>query len=213
MGRGATVAAHSVELNDDSIAATLLSSRILWMEAKRAAFRAQTAKVQEMLRNAGAPKKSCLKTSSNCIIQNAKCNDEIIVCDAMILIRGVLGRRVAPLVEQYRDEVAVCYPDRCFEEARRNLPRIAASRHLDVNELIRLLELLRGPILAVKEELYREEERAATGCIDHDDRNDWHVVAAALLLDCPIWTEDYHFFGLGLRTWTTANIERFLSSD
>ena len=34
------------------------------------------------------------------------------------------------------------------------------------------------------------------------DMDDWPVVSAALLLNCPIWTEDKDFFGTGVPTWT-----------
>lgn len=42
------------------------------------------------------------------------------------------------------------------------------------------------------------------------DPMDWPVVAAALALDCPIWTEDKDFFGTGVATWTTDCIEIYL---
>jgi len=40
--------------------------------------------------------------------------------------------------------------------------------------------------------------------IGQRDQHDWQVLACALLLDCPIWTEDRDFFGTGVATWTTA---------
>lgn len=45
------------------------------------------------------------------------------------------------------------------------------------------------------------------------DINDWPAVAAALLLECPVWTEDKDFFGSGIATWTTATIELYLSDQ
>jgi|GEM_PF-4884060 len=45
------------------------------------------------------------------------------------------------------------------------------------------------------------------------DVNDWPIVAAALLLDCPIWTEDNDFFGCGVATWTTDRVRLFLCID
>ena len=38
-------------------------------------------------------------------------------------------------------------------------------------------------------------------------RTDWPIVAVALLLDFPIWTEDQDFFGAGVATWTTDRVE------
>jgi len=41
--------------------------------------------------------------------------------------------------------------------------------------------------------------------------NDWPGVAAAMVLDCPIWTEDQDFLGSGVATSTTATVEIYLS--
>lgn len=49
--------------------------------------------------------------------------------------------------------------------------------------------------------------------IESRDAADWPVVALALLLDCPIWTEDQDFFGTAIATWTTDRIELFLDAD
>jgi predicted nucleic acid-binding protein len=47
----------------------------------------------------------------------------------------------------------------------------------------------------------------ASSCGDPDD---WPIVAAALLLDLPIWTEDQDFFGSGIAIWTTDRVEIYL---
>jgi predicted nucleic acid-binding protein len=41
------------------------------------------------------------------------------------------------------------------------------------------------------------------------DPDDWPVLACALLLNCPIWTDDRDFFGTGVATWTTALVELY----
>jgi predicted nucleic acid-binding protein len=43
------------------------------------------------------------------------------------------------------------------------------------------------------------------------DPEDWPVLAAALALGCPIWTEDADFFGCGVATWTSVSIDIFLA--
>jgi predicted nucleic acid-binding protein len=45
------------------------------------------------------------------------------------------------------------------------------------------------------------------------DPDDWLVVAAALCLKHPIWTEDKDFFGSGIPTWTTDRVHLFLNDD
>ena len=42
------------------------------------------------------------------------------------------------------------------------------------------------------------------------DPDDWPILASALALGCPIWTEDTDFFGCGVATWTSNSIEIFL---
>ena len=45
------------------------------------------------------------------------------------------------------------------------------------------------------------------------DGEDWPILAAALALDCPIWTEHIDFFGCGVATWTTDRIEFYLDEE
>ena len=42
------------------------------------------------------------------------------------------------------------------------------------------------------------------------DPEDWPILAAALALGCPIWTEDTDFFGCGVATWTSDRVRIFL---
>jgi len=43
--------------------------------------------------------------------------------------------------------------------------------------------------------------------IESRDPDDWPILATALALECPIWTEDQDFFGAGVPTWTTDRVE------
>lgn len=45
------------------------------------------------------------------------------------------------------------------------------------------------------------------------DANDWPVLACALVIGCPVWTEDADFFGTGVATWTSDRVELYLTSD
>ncbi len=45
------------------------------------------------------------------------------------------------------------------------------------------------------------------------DQDDWPVLAAALALACPVWTEETDFFGTGIPVWTTNRIEIFLRAQ
>ncbi len=58
--------------------------------------------------------------------------------------------------------------------------------------------------------LYEEFEERARLRISSRDADDWPVVATAMLLNAPIWTEDRDFFGSGIATWTSDKIEIYL---
>ena len=68
-------------------------------------------------------------------------------------------------------------------------------------------------MLSVPEEVYESVRAAALSRIESRDPDDWHVLAAALVIECPIWTEDQDFFGAGVPTWTTDRVELYLSAD
>ena len=67
-----------------------------------------------------------------------------------------------------------------------------------------------GLIQLVYRSLYEQFEDRAQARISSRDPDDWPIVATALLLDAPIWTEDQDFFGTGIATWTSNKIELYL---
>ena len=66
-------------------------------------------------------------------------------------------------------------------------------------------------VKAVGVETYSQYETVARERIERRDVNDWPVLATAIALYCPIWTEDTDFFGCGIATWTTDRVELFLA--
>jgi predicted nucleic acid-binding protein len=62
----------------------------------------------------------------------------------------------------------------------------------------------------VVEEIYESRRAEALSRIEARDPDDWPILAAALALDCPLWTEDQDFFGAGVPTWTTDRVELYL---
>jgi predicted nucleic acid-binding protein len=70
-----------------------------------------------------------------------------LVLDANILLRAVFGVPVRALLETYEDSVSFYTPDICFDDARKYVPVITASRQSDpapglivLNQLARLVE-------------------------------------------------------------------------
>ena len=133
-----------------------------------------------------------------------------LVLDANILLRAVFGVRVRTLLDAYGQSVAFYSPDVCFDDARRHIPSLATKRSFDPEAGLILIDHLARVVENVDNSLYKEHETAARERISSRDAEDWPIVATALLLNCPIWTEDRDFFGSGVATWTTNNVELYL---
>ncbi len=130
--------------------------------------------------------------------------------DANILVRAVLGRRVRTIITTYGNTVEFFAPDVAFAEAREHLPTVLAKRRTPVEPGMALLEWLGEVIQTVDFGTYSVFEEEARKRLLRRDPDDWPVLAAALVLHCPIWTEDADFFGAGIATWTTDRVELFL---
>jgi len=138
----------------------------------------------------------------------------MIVLDANILIRAVLGRRVRDLIESYSTEgVRFVAPDIVFDEAQKHLPPLLKKRGKPNSDLSATFEYLRQIVEPIDRDLYGEFETEAKERLRGRDEGDWPVLATALGLACPIWTEDADFFGTGIAVWTTSRIEIFLKAQ
>ncbi len=131
--------------------------------------------------------------------------------DANILIRAIFGKKVLSLLRRYEENVELYAPDYCIQEALAKIPEIAAKRK-EIPEFaeLNLLLFVKTVVLVVDRSFYSEFEEQARSRISRRDPNDWPVVATALMLNAPIWTEDRDFFGCGIATWTSDRIEIYL---
>ena len=114
------------------------------------------------------------------------------------------------LLETYEDLVSFYTPEICFSDARKYIPIIAATRRFDPGAGLVVLDQLARLIEIVDQSLYEEYESPARERMLSRDVEDWPIVATSLLLDCPVWTEDRDFFGSGVATWGTNNVELYL---
>jgi predicted nucleic acid-binding protein len=138
----------------------------------------------------------------------------MIVLDANILIRAVLGRRVRRLLEDYTPHGIRFYaPDVAFADAQKYLPPLLLKRGKPAGDVPATLRYLQSLVQLVEEESYGIYEDEARKRLKGRDEDDWPVVAAALALGCAVWTEDTNFFGTGVAVWTSNRIEIFLKAQ
>lgn len=135
-----------------------------------------------------------------------------IVLDANILIRAVLGKKVRSLLERFSESVQFYTPSVCFEDAQKYLPLLFEKRNLPVEDMLYTLGYVSTIVTSVPKNLYSRYEGSAKQRMEIRDIDDWPIVATALLLNCPVWTEDNDFFGSGVATWTTDRVHLFFDS-
>lgn len=138
-------------------------------------------------------------------------SSKAIVLDANILIRAVLGRQVRELIFNNVATVKFFSPDVAYADARKYLPALLKKRGVDSNVLMLVLDRLEGVVQSIDAELYEGMQQQALKRIAVRDEDDWPVLACAMTLGCPVWTEDKDFFGTGVATWTSDRIALYLA--
>src|SRR5690625_3186011 len=111
-----------------------------------------------------------------------------IILDANILIRAVLGQRVRHVA---------------YSDAKKYLPALVAKRKIGSSQALTVLSHLEPLVLSIEADMYESFKDEAIRRIAIRDEDDWPVLACAMLVDCPIWTEDTDFFGTGVPIWTS----------
>ena len=133
-----------------------------------------------------------------------------LIVDANILVRAVLGKRVREVIETYCEDVSFFVPEAAYAEAEEHLPRLVIKRGGDPEEALAFLLALRRLVELIGSDVYGEFEAEARERLGQRDPDDWPILASALALRCPIWTEDTDFFGCGVATWTSDRVQAFL---
>lgn len=133
-----------------------------------------------------------------------------LVVDANILIRAVLGKRVREVIGRYAGQASFFVPDVAYAEAEEHLSALIIKRGGDPEKALSFLRSLAGLVDLIGSEIYGEFEAEARERLGQRDPEDWPILASALAIGCPIWTEDTDFFGCGVATWTSSRVEMFL---
>ncbi len=119
---------------------------------------------------------------------------------------------MSELVLDHANHVVFVTPVVCDEDARKYLPGILGSRGVDPAPAMALLAEFEPIIRAVDESTYPVARMEALARIEMRDARAWPVLATALVLCSPIWTEDKDFFGTGVPTWTSDRVALCLNA-
>lgn len=128
---------------------------------------------------------------------------EKLVVDANPILSALLGGKAKRLFfESGITEFAVA--DTALEEVRRYLPTMAEKLGVSLDFLAYALALL--PLTICSPTIYRRALKTARIQIAHRDPGDVEVLALALALKRPLWTNDKDFGATGIQTLTTAEL-------
>ncbi len=133
-----------------------------------------------------------------------------LVVDANILVRAVLGKRVREVIESHAESVSFFVPEVAYSEAEEHVATLVIKHGGDPEKALSFLRSLRSLMVLIGNDIYGEFENEARQRLVARDPEDWPILASALALGCPIWTEDTDFFGCGVATWTSDRVLMFL---
>lgn len=138
-------------------------------------------------------------------------SNRALVLDANILIRAVLGVRVRRILENYADRVSFFALNWPCPKRGNTWPNLSSGA-AGIRQR-RFASWMQSSVWSIRSVLTSTVNmgRKRKRRIGSRDPDAWPILASALALGCPIWTEDTDFFGCGVATWTSSSVEVFLS--
>jgi predicted nucleic acid-binding protein len=128
---------------------------------------------------------------------------DAIVADANPLLSALLGGRARDVL--FSRKLVFYSPQHTLFEVEKYLPDVARKTGQTELALFREFELL--PVIAIQPRQYDSQLERATKLIGQRDPKDVHVLALALELNLPIWSEDRDFEDLpGVTLHKTADV-------
>jgi len=95
-----------------------------------------------------------------------------------------------------------------YREVEKYIPVLAKKRTLPLDDLHLSLSML--PVFVYEEEFYIKKMKGARALIGSRDVKDAHLLALALKLGSPAWSNDKDFGGLGVKVYTTLELMKML---
>ena len=97
-----------------------------------------------------------------------------------------------------------------YADSRKYLPALLEKRGVKSESAMAVLDALESIVRPLELGVYTGLQAQALQRIAIRDADDWPVLACAMTIGCPVWTEDADFFGTGVATWTSDRVELFL---
>jgi len=130
-----------------------------------------------------------------------------LAADANPLLAAVLGGRAA-LILRHPNVEAVFTTEETYAEVEEYSPVLGLEKRLDLDLV--LLAVASLPVQIVERRAYEHRIADAAKLISRRDPDDVPLLALALSLDVPVWSNVKHFADAGVEWYTTENLLRRL---
>jgi predicted nucleic acid-binding protein len=130
-----------------------------------------------------------------------------IAADSNVLLAAVARRAAWRVFESARDLLFVT-TEMTIAEVHKYAPEFADRYGFEVEVLHEAIELL--PVRRYAETMYGAYLAEANRLLAHRDPDDVHLLALALRLEVPVWSNDSDFRGLPIEVFTTAQLLKIL---
>lgn len=132
-----------------------------------------------------------------------------VAADANVLLSAVLAHAALKVFTEY--DVEVVSPSSVVGEVREYLPELGKRYDISVEALESQLRLL--AIREYEREAYEEKLIEARSRIGTRDPDDIDLLALALVLEIPVWSNDSDFDGADVEWYTTARLLKVLAKQ
>jgi predicted nucleic acid-binding protein len=126
-----------------------------------------------------------------------------LVADANVLLACVLGGR-ATLVLSHSSVEEIFTTESTLAEVQEYAAVLARSRKLPLDTL--LLAVAALPVSLAEPEIYAHKQAQARKLVGMRDPDDIEILALALHLKLPLWSNDNDFEDSGIEQYTTAEL-------
>lgn len=130
-----------------------------------------------------------------------------LVAHANVLLSAVIGGR-ASLALRHDKVEQVLTPAAAYDEVLEYLPSLAKKKRLQLDTL--LLAFAALPVTVLERSDYEAQVPTAQRRIGKRDPDDIDVLALALALKLPVWSNDKDFEDTGVEWYTTAELLKAL---
>lgn len=130
---------------------------------------------------------------------------DIIVADASVLLAVAVGLAAQ---KAFQKPIVAYTTSHTYAELLEYLPHFSQRYKVSLEEALSSIEAL--PILVKPREFYAARLPEATMLMEARDPEDVDLLALALFLEAPVWSNDNHFKDLPVQRFTTAEFLKAL---